>query len=144
MWSRKPHPARFSRYVTTGAALSAFATLVGAFAINAQAAQLAALAQEAALPSPTPTATETVPAAVPAKKAVKKAVKKATAAKKAVKKPAATKTTSGGGASTSSGSGTTANPAVTYTCKSPGGTTKPLKNGSCSYIASYGYVKVQV
>lgn len=143
MWGRKPHPARFSRYLTTGAALSAFATLVGAFAINAQAAQLAALAQESALPTPTPSPTETA-AAVPAKKAVKKAVKKATAAKKPAKKSAAKKTATGGSTSTSSGSGTTPNPAVTYTCKSPGGTTKPLKNGSCSYIASYGYVKVQV
>lgn len=143
MWGRKPHPARFSRYLTTGAALSAFATLVGAFAINAQAAQLAALAQESALPTPTPSPTETA-AAVPAKKAVKKAVKKATAAKKPAKKSASKKTATGGSTSTSSGSGTTPNPAVTYTCKSPGGTTKPLKNGSCSYIASYGYVKVQV
>lgn len=143
MWGRKPHPARFSRYLTTGAALSAFATLVGAFAINAQAAQLAALAQESALPTPTPSPTQTA-AAVPAKKAVKKAVKKATAAKKPAKKSAAKKTATGGSTSTSSGSGTTPNPAVTYTCKSPGGTTKPLKNGSCSYIASYGYVKVQV
>lgn len=143
MWGRKPHPARFSRYLTTGAALSAFATLVGAFAINAQAAQLAALAQESALPTPTPSPTETA-AAVPAKKAVKKAVKKATAAKKPAKKSASKKTATSGSTSTSSGSGTTPNPAVTYTCKSPGGTTKPLKNGSCSYIASYGYVKVQV
>lgn len=144
MWGRKPHPARFSRYLTTGAALSAFATLVGAFAINAQAAQLAALAQESALPSPSPSPTETSAAAAPATKAVKKAVKKATPAKKSVKKAAAKKTTTGGSTSTSSGTGTTPNPAVTYTCKSPGGTTKPLKNGSCSYIASYGYIKVQV
>jgi hypothetical protein len=33
---------------------------------------------------------------------------------------------------------------VSYTCKSPGGSTKPLRNGSCSYVAQYGYVKVKV
>lgn len=115
--------------------------------------------QVVAAPMPTPTVTVI--------KKIKK-VKKATASKKSKKKTTSSKKSSGssssskassgssssgssgGGSSPSKGGGSSANsgggssaPKVTYTCKSPGGGTKALKNGSCSYVAKYGYVKVQ-